>query len=140
MAALETEQDAAVRDSIERAEATGAPIISDGEQRSSSFATYPITDTLAGTGLAENLGPGGQFFAIFASKKISSTNVKRMCVALSPPEPKRSHGCLCTLPLFGSCACPDRRARCVLQHGIHRVTELGTCRLAAVSRTSTVAA
>jgi methionine synthase II (cobalamin-independent) len=66
LSALEAEQDVAIRDSIERAEATGAPIISDGEQRSSSFATYPITDTLAGTGLAENLGPGGQFFAIFA--------------------------------------------------------------------------
>lgn len=65
-AALEAEQDEAVRDSIERAEATGAPIISDGEQRWSSFATYPITDTLAGTGLADNLAPGGQFFAIFA--------------------------------------------------------------------------
>jgi methionine synthase II (cobalamin-independent) len=66
LAALEAEQDAAVRDSIERFEATGSPIISDGEQRSSSFATYAITDTLAGTGLAENLAPGGQFFAIFA--------------------------------------------------------------------------
>jgi methionine synthase II (cobalamin-independent) len=66
LAALEVEQDAAIRDSIERFEATGSPIISDGEQRSSSFATYPITDTLAGTGLADNLGPGGQFFAIFA--------------------------------------------------------------------------
>ncbi len=64
--ALEAEQDAAVRDTIERFEATGSPIISDGEQRWSSFATYPITDTLAGTGLADNLGPGGQFFAIFA--------------------------------------------------------------------------
>ncbi|MGH3575048.1 MAG: 5-methyltetrahydropteroyltriglutamate--homocysteine methyltransferase [Pseudonocardiaceae bacterium] len=64
--ALEVEQDAAVRDSIERFETTGSPIISDGEQRWSSFATYPITDTLAGTGLADNLGPGGQFFAIFA--------------------------------------------------------------------------
>ncbi len=63
---LEVEQDAAVRDSMERFEATGSPIISDGEQRWSSFATYPITDTLAGTGLADNLGPGGQFFAIFA--------------------------------------------------------------------------
>ena len=64
---LENEQDAAVRDSIEHLEATGAPIISDGEQRWSSFATYPITDTLAGTGLADNLGgTGGQFFAIFA--------------------------------------------------------------------------
>jgi methionine synthase II (cobalamin-independent) len=64
--ALETEQEAAVQDTIDRYEATGAPIISDGEQRWSSFATYPITDTLAGTGLAPSLGPGGQFFAIFA--------------------------------------------------------------------------
>ncbi|MBC8091984.1 MAG: hypothetical protein H7Y15_08625 [Pseudonocardia sp.] len=63
---LEKLQDAAVKDSIERGEATGAPIISDGEQRWSSFATYPIATTLAGTGLAPSLGPGGQFFAIFA--------------------------------------------------------------------------
>jgi methionine synthase II (cobalamin-independent) len=64
---LEAEQDKAVKDSIERAEATGAPIISDGEQRWSSFATYALTDTLAGTGLADNLAPtGGQYFAIFA--------------------------------------------------------------------------
>ncbi len=63
---LEAEQDEAVKDSIQRGEATGAPIISDGEQRWSSFATYPIADTLAGTGLAPSLGPGGQFFAIFA--------------------------------------------------------------------------
>jgi methionine synthase II (cobalamin-independent) len=63
---LELEQDAAVKDSIERMEATGSPIVSDGEQRWSSFATYPITDTLAGTGLADHLGGGGQFFAIFA--------------------------------------------------------------------------
>jgi methionine synthase II (cobalamin-independent) len=64
---LETEQDTAVRDSIEHQEQTGTPIISDGEQRWSSFATYAITDTLAGTGLADNLaGDGGQFFAIFA--------------------------------------------------------------------------
>jgi methionine synthase II (cobalamin-independent) len=64
---LEAEQDAAVRDSIERFEATGSPIISDGEQRWSSFATYPVTDTLGGTGLAEHLEPtGGQFFAIFS--------------------------------------------------------------------------
>jgi methionine synthase II (cobalamin-independent) len=66
-AELETEQDAAVKDSIEKAEATGSPIVSDGEQRWSSFATYPITDTLAGTGLADNLaGTGGQYFAIFS--------------------------------------------------------------------------
>ena len=63
---LEGEQDEAVRDSISRMEATGTPIVSDGEQRWSSFATYPFTDTLAGTGLAPNLAPGGQYFAIFA--------------------------------------------------------------------------
>jgi methionine synthase II (cobalamin-independent) len=64
---LEAEQDEAVKDSISRGEATGAPIISDGEQRWSSFATYAITDTLAGTGLADHLAPtGGQYFAIFA--------------------------------------------------------------------------
>ncbi len=64
---LEAEQDVAVKDSIQKMEATGSPIVSDGEQRWSSFATYPITDTLAGTGLADSLaGDGGQFFAIFA--------------------------------------------------------------------------
>jgi methionine synthase II (cobalamin-independent) len=63
---LEKEQEAAVKDSIERGEATGSPIISDGEQRRSSFATYPITETLAATGLAPHLGPGGQDFAVFA--------------------------------------------------------------------------
>src|SRR5919197_4541345 len=64
---LEAEQDEAVRDSISRGEAPGAPIVSDGEQRWSSFATYAITDTLAGTGLADNLAPtGGQYFAIFS--------------------------------------------------------------------------
>jgi methionine synthase II (cobalamin-independent) len=64
---LEALQDEAVRDSITNFEATGSPIISDGEQRISSFATYPLTDTLAGTGLADHLsGEGGQYFAIFA--------------------------------------------------------------------------
>jgi methionine synthase II (cobalamin-independent) len=58
-------QDDACRDSIERMEATGSPMVTDGEQRASSFATYPITDTLAGTGLADNLAGDGQYFAIF---------------------------------------------------------------------------
>lgn len=65
-AQLEAEQDAAVADTIKRFEETGSPIITDGEQRVSSFATYPIADTLAGAGLAQNLAPGGQYFAIFA--------------------------------------------------------------------------
>jgi methionine synthase II (cobalamin-independent) len=58
-------QDEAAEDSIRRLEATGAKVVTDGEQRESSFATYPITDTLAGTGLADNLAGDGQFFAIF---------------------------------------------------------------------------
>ena len=62
---LEREQDAACLDSIKRMEETGSPIVSDGEQRMSSFATYSITDTLAGTGLADNLAGDGQYFAIF---------------------------------------------------------------------------
>ena len=64
-AQLEAEQDAACRDSITRMEAAGSPIVSDGEQRESSFATYPLTDTLAGTGLADHLAGDGQYFAIF---------------------------------------------------------------------------
>jgi methionine synthase II (cobalamin-independent) len=63
---LEAEQEAAAKDSIARGEAAGEPIVSDGEQWWSSFATYPVADTLAGTGLADHLGPGGQYFAIFA--------------------------------------------------------------------------
>ena len=64
-ATLEATQDAACKDSIERMEATGSPINSDGEQRASSFATYPLADTLAGTGLADHLAGDGQYFAIF---------------------------------------------------------------------------
>lgn len=45
-------QDEALRDTIERFEATGSPVISDGEQTKSSFATYP----LEGLG---NLAPDG---------------------------------------------------------------------------------
>jgi methionine synthase II (cobalamin-independent) len=62
---LEAEQNAAAEDSIHRLEQTGEPIVTDGEQRESSFATYPLTQTLAGTGLAPNLAGDGQFFAIF---------------------------------------------------------------------------
>jgi 5-methyltetrahydropteroyltriglutamate--homocysteine methyltransferase len=45
-------QDRALRDTIERFEATGSPVISDGEQTKSSFATYPLE------GLT-NLAPDG---------------------------------------------------------------------------------
>ncbi|HEY2321066.1 MAG TPA: hypothetical protein VGH67_22350 [Solirubrobacteraceae bacterium] len=62
---LQAAQDTAAEDSIKRLEATGEPIVTDGEQRESSFATYNLTDTLAGTGLADGLAGDGQFFAIF---------------------------------------------------------------------------
>jgi 5-methyltetrahydropteroyltriglutamate--homocysteine methyltransferase len=42
----------AVRDTIRRFEETGSPVITDGEQRKPSFATYPIHG-------AKNLAPGG---------------------------------------------------------------------------------
>lgn len=58
-------QDRAVEDSLRRMAETGEPLITDGEQRASSFATYPLTDTLGGTGLAPTLAADGQYFAIF---------------------------------------------------------------------------
>jgi hypothetical protein len=42
-------------------EATGQWCATDGENRASSFATYPITDTLMGTGMADNLAADGQY-------------------------------------------------------------------------------
>jgi 5-methyltetrahydropteroyltriglutamate--homocysteine methyltransferase len=50
--ALEALFDAAVRDTIRLFEETGSPVITDGEQRKPSFATYPVH------GLA-NVAPGG---------------------------------------------------------------------------------
>src|SRR6266508_1604958 len=49
---LEALFDDAVRDTIARFEATGSPVITDGEQRKPSFATYPVE------GL-ESLAPDG---------------------------------------------------------------------------------
>lgn len=49
---LESLFDAAVHDTIRRFEETGSPVITDGEQRKPSFATYPVHG-------AQNLGPGG---------------------------------------------------------------------------------
>ena len=49
---LEALFDDAVRDTLRRFEATGSPVVTDGEQRKPSFATYPVA------GLA-NLAAGG---------------------------------------------------------------------------------
>lgn len=58
---LQEAQDRAVRDTLERLAATGSPIVSDGEQRRQSFASYP---------LGASLDPGdveeGPVFAVFA--------------------------------------------------------------------------
>ena len=45
-------QDEALADTIKRFEATGSPVISDGEQRKSSFATYPLDGS-------DQIAPGG---------------------------------------------------------------------------------
>lgn len=58
---LAAEQDLAVRDTIARFAATGSPIISDGEQRRESFASYPLGTEHAETGVTE-----GPVFAVFA--------------------------------------------------------------------------
>ena len=50
---LDALYDDAVRDTLRRFEATGSPVVTDGEQRKPSFATYPVaglTD-LAGGGV-----------------------------------------------------------------------------------------
>jgi 5-methyltetrahydropteroyltriglutamate--homocysteine methyltransferase len=51
--ALEGAYENAVRDTVQRFEATGSPVITDGEQRKSSFATYPLEglNTLAADGV-----------------------------------------------------------------------------------------
>jgi len=58
-------QDKAAEDSVTKMAETGETLLTDGEQRASSFATYPIIDTLGGAGLAPNLAADGQYFAIF---------------------------------------------------------------------------
>jgi hypothetical protein len=61
---LEALYDSATRDTIERFEATGSPVITDGEQRKHSFATYSIH------GL-ENVSPDG--IPIFSRMGTSET-------------------------------------------------------------------
>lgn len=63
--ALVAAQDKAAEDSVKEMAQTGETLLSDGEQRASSFATYPVIDTLDGAGLASNLAADGQYFAIF---------------------------------------------------------------------------
>ncbi|KAG8755418.1 hypothetical protein FRC11_006042 [Ceratobasidium sp. 423] len=41
---LQAHQDKAYEDSTRRMAATGEPVVTDGEQRASSFATYPLAE------------------------------------------------------------------------------------------------
>ncbi|CAE6480039.1 unnamed protein product [Rhizoctonia solani] len=68
---LEPEINAACEDTIRRMEDAGQLVITDGEQRISSFATYSIFDTLNGTGLAENLVDDGNGQAVVAPSMLS---------------------------------------------------------------------
>ncbi|MEO7241049.1 MAG: 5-methyltetrahydropteroyltriglutamate--homocysteine methyltransferase [Sphingomicrobium sp.] len=63
---LVAEQHNACAETIRLLEGTGSSIVSDGEQRKSSFATYALAETLGGKDMADKLAPGGQDFAIFA--------------------------------------------------------------------------
>ena len=45
-------------------EATGQWCVTDGENRASSFATYPLFDTPNGAGLADNLELDGQYLYV----------------------------------------------------------------------------
>lgn len=51
---LNTAYDEALQDTVKRFEETGSPVISDGEQRKSSFATYPLDglDNIADDGIS----------------------------------------------------------------------------------------
>lgn len=61
-------QDKAAEDSVLKMAETGETLLTDGEQRASSFATYPIIDTLGGKGLASNLAADGQYFVRLSSR------------------------------------------------------------------------
>lgn len=59
-AEMQSRCDRAIRDTIQRFEATGSPIVTDGEQTKPSFATYPIhgLETLAPDGVTITFADG----------------------------------------------------------------------------------
>src|ERR1700727_923209 len=59
---LEAAIDAALRDTLSRMEATGSPILTDGEQTKPSFATYPLSGAtnLASDGVVIPFADGHQ--------------------------------------------------------------------------------
>lgn len=100
--ALELLFDKAVRDTTKEFEATGSPVISDGEQTKSSFATYPLEglDNLATDGIIISFADGhtrqlprltkGPFrYAAYAgsylarAKKFATRSVKQAVISAS---------------------------------------------------------
>ena len=104
-------QDEAVADTLQRFAATGSPVITDGEQRKSSFATYPLdgSDQIAPGGMRIDFADGhhrqlplltkGPFrFATYAdrylieARRATSLSVKQAVISASalsliyPPE------------------------------------------------------
>ena len=68
-AELSEARDRAVRDTLERLAATGSPIVSDGEQRRESFASYPLGPSALGSSAQGGSDDGleeGPVFAVFA--------------------------------------------------------------------------
>src|SRR6476619_6381200 len=58
--ALDALFDDAVRDTLQGFAATGSPVVTDGEQRKPSFATYPVAglETLAADGVVSHFADG----------------------------------------------------------------------------------
>ena len=71
---------------------TGETLVTDGEQRASSFATCPIIDTLGGTGLADNLAGGRAVFRTFPLSPILLGSLfEQGCMAGTMSEEEKGH-------------------------------------------------
>lgn len=63
---LSDEQDRAVRDTLDRLAATGSPVVTDGEQRRQSFASYPLGTSFDRGDSGRSTVAAGPVFAVFA--------------------------------------------------------------------------
>ena len=69
---LERAGDAAVRETVAALEATGSPVITDGEQTKPSFATYPVHGAEPGTGWRHHSVRGRSYAARKRSRLLAS--------------------------------------------------------------------
>ncbi len=84
--ALEEAYSEALRDTIDRLEQTGSPVLTDGEQTKPSFATYPLT------GL-RNLAPDGVVIPFCRRSPTPVTPIDRWTIPLRCPCRQLSEGC-----------------------------------------------